>query len=144
MIISRGGRADAPALARVMYLSVRMGARRYSVAERAAWMPKPPNPARFAKRLAGQEVWVLRSSQGPLGFVGMTDGGYVDLAFLLPQAKGRGAFQMLMQRLGPQARTTHASLHAEPAFHRAGFRVVQRETVIRNGQRLRRAFMRRA
>lgn len=145
MIISRGRRADASALAQVMFQAVREGATLYTVAERRAWVPKPPSARPFARKLAPEKVWVARSSQGPLGLMTLRADGYVDLAFILRRAQGRGLFRRLMAEVkaahaGPL--TTHASLHAEPAFAAMGFEVVARERVHRHGQRLRRAFMR--
>jgi GNAT superfamily N-acetyltransferase len=104
-------------------------------------MPKAPDTARFAKRLNAMQVWVARDLSGPVGFVGMRRDGYVDLAFLLAHGQGRGIFRALMERLGPEACATHASLHAQPAFAALGFRVAHHEYVRRQGQRLRRAYM---
>lgn len=91
------------------------------------------------------DVRVVRGLNGPVAFVAMTRAGYVDFAYVAPTARGRGYFRRLMETLSDdypdQAMTTHASLHAQPAFAAVGFRVVYLETVLRQGQRLRRAFM---
>lgn len=146
MIVSRGRRSDVPALAWVMFRAIQDGATQYSVAERWAWAKAPPPARPLARKLAAQKVWVARSFHGPQGFVTLRRDGYVDLAFILRSAQGRGLFRRLMTEVtkahsGPL--TTHASLHAEPAFAAMGFEVVHRERVHRHGQRLRRCYMRR-
>ena len=101
--------------------------------------------ARFARRLSRCEVWVARGCQGPEGFVAIRRDGYVDVAFVLPQAQGRGLFRRLVTRAtaGKATCRTHASLCAQPAFAALGFEVVRHEIVHQRGQRLRRAEMRR-
>lgn len=144
MILSRALRSDAAALARVMYRAIHLGATLYNKAERRAWQPRPMSAEAFQRIIAEQEVWVARGVKGPVGFVSLRRDGYVDLVFLMPHMHGRGLFRRLMDLLDKgevRPRTVHASLHAEPAFLRLGFKVQHREVVARNGQRMRRAFM---
>ncbi len=145
-LITRGARRDAPVLANILFLAVRQGATRYTMPERHAWAPRPNNPVRFAKRLAGQTVWVARGSRGPVGFVSVRKDGYVDFAYLVPTAQKKGVFRKLMECAisasdGPMS--THASLQAQPAFAAMGFDIVYHEVVRQRGQRLRRAKMQR-
>ena len=144
-LLTSARRADAPALATLMFHAVRSGAYRYTSAQRRAWMPKRPAPARFADRLSGMRVVVARSMLGPVGFVAMHPNGYIDLVFVLPHAQGKGLFRKLvtaaMKGYGPSF-STHASLQAQPAFLALGFEICHHERVRRNGQLLRRAFMR--
>lgn len=140
--------SDYAALAQLMYHTIRIGARAYTVPERAVWMAKIPGGRRWRARLDAMDVYVARSSKGPLGFVAMTRTGYVDFAYVSPTAQRRGVFRGLLgvlQSAHPGLpMTTHASLHAQPAFAAVGFTVVHHEVVRRQGQRLKRAFMARA
>ncbi len=139
---------EANALGRVFYDAVRDGARAYTVPQRAAWMPSVPKGRKWFGRLVKMDVIVARQTCGPVGFVAMKPDGYVDFAYLLGTAQGRGIFRhmmnALMNRHPSLPMSTHASLHAQPAFSALGFSIVHHEVVIRNGQRLPRAFMTRA
>lgn len=139
--------ADIDPLGRLMFDAIRSGATLYSVQQRAAWIPSVPSGKRWHARLRHMHVFVARSPTGLLGFAAMTSTGYVDFAYVRKTARGRGVFKALLEQLtalDPQrVMTTHASLHAQPAFRAVGFRVVHHEHVRRNGQRLDRAFMRR-
>jgi putative acetyltransferase len=93
-------------------------------------------------------VFVADREDVPVGFMTLAKGGYVDLAFLLPAARGQGRFAALLAATECSARQagagrlwTHASLMAEPAFARGGFQVMERETIETGGQRLARAKM---
>ncbi|QJF52796.1 GNAT family N-acetyltransferase [Roseobacter ponti] len=140
----------APALAEVMFRAVREGESPYSEAQRAAWMPARPEPAGFATRLAGYDCAVAEAEGLAQGFMTLARDGYIDLAFILPQARGCGIFRALVDAIVARARLhdiprlwTQASLMAEPAFQATGFQVIQRESVQRSGQHLPRALMER-
>jgi len=143
--VSRSHRCEADALGRLMYRSVRYGATAYSVHARAAWMPRRRTGRAWARRLSGQTVWVARRLTAPVGFISLRLDGYVDLAFVAPEALGQGVFSSLMRALldaaGDRTLRTHASLHAQPAFTAHGFKVVRHEIKVARGQRLRRAEM---
>ncbi len=146
--VSRSHPRDTAALGRLMYRSVRDGATAYSKRERAAWMPARRTGRAWARRLAGQQIWVARRVAGPVGFLSLRRDHYVDLAFVAPEAIGQGVFSAMMRVLldaaGDRALKTHASLHAQAAFAAHGFQVVHHETKLVRGQRLRRAEMIRA
>ena len=146
MIITRAQRSDAPALAHVMFDAIRQGATLYSVPQRRAWIPKVKDSKDFARIFVNHHVWVARSIQGPQGFIAVRRDSYINLVFILPHARGRGMFRRLMAKaetVFPGTMTVHASLQAEPAFAALGFEVQERERIPRNGQILRRCFMRR-
>jgi putative acetyltransferase len=111
-------------------------------------MPHPPDPEGFAARLAPQHVVLAEEAGRFLGFMTLESGGYLDLAYILPGARGRGLFRALCDAIETEARArgalrlaTHASLMAEPAFRAMGFAVMHRETVDLGGQSLARARM---
>ncbi|WP_298974499.1 GNAT family N-acetyltransferase [uncultured Roseobacter sp.] len=136
--------ADAPELAQVFFAAVREGPSPYSQAQRRAWLPEPPT----GERLARLETLVAESDGRITGFMTVEPGGYIDLAFVLPEHQGTGLFRKLYDCIEQWARGRqeprlwiHASLMAQPAFRAMGFLVIHHETVVRDGQSLARAEM---
>ena len=139
---------DAAQLAHVFFTAVRCGDSPYTEAQRAAWLPAKPTTENFVQRLSGQFVAVAEFRRTPVGFMTLRSDGYIDLAFIVPQARGQGAFRHMFEIVEKQVYSegasrlwTHASLTAEPAFQAMGFSVIQREAVDCAGQKLRRALM---
>lgn len=139
---------DASALAEVFFRSVRMGESPYTEAERAAWMPQAHPADAFSARLAQLDAAVFERDGRPVGFMSVEPGGYIDLAFILPDCRGEGIFRALYERIEERAKLmketrlwTHASLMAQPAFKAVGFWVIEHQIVPRDGQQLRRAKM---
>ncbi|MFV0383713.1 GNAT family N-acetyltransferase [Paracoccus sp. (in: a-proteobacteria)] len=139
--------ADLPLLGEVAHDAVHNGAGPYSQAQRAAWLPDVPD---WAARLADQSVALAEQGDRIAGFMTLLyPEGYVDLAFIRPDTRGRGMFRALCTlietralEIGIACLHTHASLMAEGPFAACGFELVARESVERNGQSLQRAEMR--
>lgn len=137
---------DADAL--VFHSAVRDGPSPYTEAQRAAWSPEVRSGTPWAARLAGLQT-VLAEETGVIsGFMALEPPGFIDLAFIVPQARQQGLFRQLFDRIEARVQAlgacrlhTHASLMAEPAFRAMGFRVISRETIERAGQALTRAEM---
>ena len=137
--------SDADALGLVFHRSVREGARHAYTAEQvASWSPAPPSGADWQARLSGARTFVAVTDTGPVGFMSLNiggfvnKGGYIDLAFVLPEHMGSGVASSLYAVLENHARadgvtrlTTQASLLAEPFFTRQGWHVTERQTVTR-------------
>lgn len=109
-------------------------------------MPVPPN---FTDRLAVQRVAVAERDDRIAGLMTLRDDGYVDLAFIRPEARGQHLFSRLHDLIEQDARLRgmaclhcHASLMAEGPFLRCGYEVLSRERVRRGDQLLDRAEMR--
>jgi putative acetyltransferase len=139
---------DADALGLVMYDAIHRGPSKYSRAQRLAWQTVPYAGAEWAAKLAAQQVWLAEEAGEILGFVSLTDAGYLDLAFVRGAAQGRGLLRQLCAPLLQAARSaghariwTHASLMAQPAFLALGFHVIRHESLPRAGQWLDRAEM---
>lgn len=146
--ITRMQTGAADALGRVMWDAIHRGPTAYTAAQRTAWLAHPPQGGVWAAKLAAQQVWVAQGAKGLVGFITLADPGYVDLAYVAPQAQGTGVFSALLTALEHTARKegtprlwTHASLMAQPAFAARGFHVIAHETVTRSGQQLARAQM---
>ena len=139
---------EADALAKVMYRAIHEGPGPYSPAQRRAWRDSPHAGARWRLRLAAQDSVLVVGSPRPQGVMTLRADGYIDLAFLLPEVRHRGAFRALLNAIEARARTlglpclwTHASLMAEGPFRAFGFTVTQRQVIPIHMQRLRRARM---
>lgn len=142
MLEVRQGRAgDVAALAEIFWRGVREGAApRYSAAQRAAWLPERPAPEAMARRLAGLTVFVAESGGAPSGFMSLRPDGYLDLAFVLPEARETGAAGLLLAMLenhaaaaGLRGLRARASDMARPFLLRHGWRAVGRRMHDRGG-----------
>lgn len=147
MLIRTATPADFDVLGQIMFEAIHDGDSPYTAAQRRAWLPAPPGGAGWSGKLAAQIV-VLSEDNAPTGFMTLEPGGYLDLAFIHPEARGRGLFRALCQRIEAEARalglsrlTTHASLLAQRPFAAMGFSVVHHEQVPRGDEWLARAEM---
>lgn len=140
---------DYDALGQVMFDAIHAEPSPYSEAERAAWRAEPYVGADWHARLASKHVLVGQDGDGaPIGFLTVEPGGYIDLGYILPRARGRGWFRKLFGGIEAKARAmgetrlhTHASLAAEGPFTSVGFHVIEHEVIAQNGQSLRRSAM---
>lgn len=140
---------DAEALGKVFHRSVREGAaHRYRADQVEAWSPKPPTGDFWRARLTEAQTFVADSNDGPLGFMTLDAKGYLDLAFVVPEAMGKGVADALYANLERRARTlgiavltTQASLLAEPFFARQGWLVARRQEIEIGGVVLANAWM---
>jgi putative acetyltransferase len=142
-MIRRGTRDDYQLIADVMYEAVRYGRSAYNEAQRAAWLPEPPNGEAWGSRLDAQTVFVAEQGDTIVGFMTLAEGGYIDLAFVRPAAQGTGVFRRLLKKVenlaldhGERRLWVHASVTAKPAFEAVGFGVIREETVTVRGQSL--------
>jgi putative acetyltransferase len=127
---------DFATLAEIMFLAVRRGRSPYTERQRAAWLPKAKHGPEWKSRLESQIIFLAKWNQKPIGFMSLTEAGYVDLAFILPEGRGKGVFRQLHESVETQARKnhlqrlwTHGSLMARPAFEAVGYRAVKEEAV---------------
>ncbi len=148
MHFREGVNRDAARLAHVFFAAIREGPSAYTEEQRVAWLPAVPAPNAFEKRIAGMHLVVAEDRREIVGFMGIKPDGYIDLAFILPQSRGQGAFRHMYEIIEFQARQdglerlwTHASLMAEPAFRAVGFSATQQANVHRSGQTLARVEM---
>lgn len=140
---------DADPLGGVFYRAVREGAsRRYSAQQVQAWVPEAPCGEAWQARLEAADTIVALGEDARVGFMTLDDKGYVDLAFVLPEAMGTGVSDAIYAVLEGRARaggidrlTTQASLLAEPFFARHGWQVKKRQTVEIRGVVLENAWM---
>ena len=127
---------DYDLLADIMFDAVRNGESRYTERQREAWVPVRRTGADWVERLNGQQIIVAEQDGEAVGFMTLAAGGYIDFAYIRPQAQHSGLFRQLLSRIVERAIATrapllwtHASLMAEPAFKSLGFTVRRREQV---------------
>jgi putative acetyltransferase len=128
--------ADGAVLADIMFDAVRNGKSRYSEQQRAAWVPARRSGDAWNARLQSQEIIVAEQDGEAVGFLSLAEGGYIDFAYIRPEAQHTGLFRQLLSLIieravanGQAELWTHASLMAEPAFAAFGFEVRKRERV---------------
>ena len=141
---------DAPELAELYHRAVREGAAgHYDADQRAAWSPAPPTGEEWRRRLIEAQTVVAERAGRLLGFMTLdAQTGWIDFAYVAPEAMGRGVAETLYAVIEGRARAagltrleTEASLLAERFFTRRGWHVVTRQEVERHGQRLPNALM---
>jgi putative acetyltransferase len=141
---------DAPRLCEIFYRSVHeVASAKYDRAQLDAWAPTVPDAAKWFPSLAEYATFVaLNVGDEPIAWISMTDAGYIDMLFYLPEAVGRGVAGRLYEQVERIARdrglsrmTAHASLLAQPFFAKRGWRVEQHEMHLRNGVAIPRAEM---
>ena len=141
--------SDFDALGQLMFECVRVGDSPYTEAQRQAWVPEPRNGPEWTQRLGRQFIIIAEGETGPHGFMSLLEAeGYIDFAYVLPQARGQGLFRKLYQQIeqraanaGAERLQVHASLMAEPAFGAMGFKIVTPEEVAIGDQHLKRFLM---
>lgn len=141
--IRRAESKDYESLALVMYDSARNTVGQYSDVQRAAWVPCVRRGKAWQQRLDGQTLIMAEKGELVAGFIGFTESGYIDFAYVRPSFQGRGVFRELYQNVEEcallhkfQRLWAHVSLDARQAFECLGFKVTQRETVYLRDQAL--------
>jgi putative acetyltransferase len=120
---------ETEALHGIFLRAVRDGAAGYyDETQRAAWSGRAHEPPAWAERLGGQITVVAWAGDQPQGFMTLGHDGHLDLAFVRPEAMGRGVAAALHDRLIHIAREngltrldTEASHLARRFFLRQGW-----------------------
>ena len=140
--LREAGPADMAGLAALFYRAVQIGAApAYSRAQRDVWAGKQPTETAWAARLDGLLTLLAEQDGAVVGFMSMRMGdGYLDLAFVEPDARGTGVAAMIYAELEERARLaclkrlfSHASHLAKPFLVGQGWRVIRPNAVERHG-----------
>jgi putative acetyltransferase len=121
--------ADAAATREVFVQAVRIGAAgRYSEAERLAWVPDTAMPPDWGTWLEGHVTLVEEQSGRITGFMMVERDGYLNMAFVRPEAMGKGTADRIYTALLDEVRglglpRLHvlASRYAQSFFRRHGW-----------------------
>lgn len=112
----------------------------YSPEQIAAWAPEPPDWDAWARRLETGGVFVYERDDRVLGFTRVDGTGSLDLLFVHPGAQRQGIARALLGRAlrwaaeqGIRSLRSDVSVTARPFFESAGFHVVRKQTVERQG-----------
>jgi len=141
--VIRPYRAEDRAAAKlVFYRAVREGAAaHYSDAERAAWAPSPEPDLTTPDKLLDQWCLVAEDGGRMTGFMSMDHTGYLDMAFVIPEAMGNGTAAALYDALmtiaranGVQRFTVRAAHQSHRFLSRRGWQVDRFERYGANGQ----------
>lgn len=139
--IRPGGAADAPACHAVYLDAVRNGTSgHYTAREARAWAPSDEVEDWLPPRLEAGTTWIAWRTDRAEGFLTVTDAGHLDFFFVRPDARGSGLAAALYDRMmeladtrGHDHLTTHASHLARSFLEKRGWRVIAKETALRNG-----------
>jgi putative acetyltransferase len=141
---------DAPHLCEIFYRSVHeVASAKYDKAQLDAWAPQIPEASKWFPILVEYAMFVaIDEAEKPIAWISMTEVGYIDMLFCLPEAIGRGiagrlydTVEHLAKERGLHRMTAHASLLAQPFFAKRGWRVGKHEMHVRNGVAIPRAEM---
>lgn len=135
---------DAEQTADVFFEAVRFGAKNfYDEEQRKAWAPQKPELNKWRTRLAEQAVKVAILDEAVIGFMTLDPNGKIDLAFVTPDAMGKGISAKLYDAILKEAQTaglktlhTEASYLAKQFFQKCGWQVIQQQTVSRESVEL--------
>src|SRR3989337_2811797 len=84
--------SDYRALADVMFDAVRNGPSPYSDGQRQTWVPAPRSGPEWSDRLSQQDIIVAETGPRIVGFMSLAAGGYIDFAYIRPEAQHTGLF----------------------------------------------------
>ncbi len=141
---------DRAACHHVFYRAVHEGAAAfYDADQRAAWAPSAQPDLSKPDKLLDQWCWIAEGAEGGvIGFMSLRRDGYLDVAFVLPEAQGTGVANALLDALIARARaegltrlTVHASHLARRFFAKHGWQVDHAEAHPARGQTLERFAM---
>ena len=132
---------DNETLARIFADSVRaVPLGDYSAEQLEVWAAAFSDLDLWLNGSAGRIVLVADEICGPIGFATFELEGHIDRMYVHPHFQRRGVASALLEQIQSRAAGlqlarifTEASVKARPFFEHAGFRVIERQTVTKNG-----------
>lgn len=113
----------------------------YTAEQKEAWAPTPPDYEFWCTRLSKTKPYLAVKNGEVVGFMELSDTGYIDCAYTLPEAQGSGVASALYAHIESVARhrkvsrlTLDASIIAKPFFEHRGFVLVGENSIARNGE----------
>ena len=144
--VRRYSKCDLETVADVFTTSVHeLSGSRYSLQQRQAWAPRPPDLKQWEVRLRNLQTLIAEVDARPVGFLSYQPDGYVDLLYVRPQFERTGIATHLYEcvekifiETDVASAYTEASLIAQPFFVRHGFHTSRFEEIRVNGTPLQR------
>lgn len=135
--------ADCDATIEIFLRAIReVASKDYNPAQVNAWAQVEDREA-WARRRASRPTWIAQNVDVAIGFSDLETDGHLDMMFVHPDYRGRGAASLLLEKVEAEARKqglkrifTEASLTARLFFERRGFTMLARQTVEKRGQTL--------
>lgn len=135
--LSGFGPQDIPQIARLFTDTVRViNSADYSPEQVATWAPDPPDLDYWRQRLGVLTVFVSRDDSGITGFATFSRDGILDHLYVHKDRQRLGIATELCRRVEDEARKqgfrrmeTAASITARPFFERAGYQLIDRQSV---------------
>ncbi|HUZ50349.1 MAG TPA: GNAT family N-acetyltransferase [Candidatus Dormibacteraeota bacterium] len=148
-MIRRFRLGDEIALARVFQRSVSsIAPTKYRDDQVAAWLQSGPTSDELRDRMRSREAFVAEDDGVLVGWIDLLPSGHIDMLYCIPERSRGGIADMLYVEVEKRARAmgisrlhSEASIFAEAFFKRHGWRVDERELVVRLGVTIARARM---
>ncbi|TSO25816.1 GNAT family N-acetyltransferase [Lactobacillus sp. LL6] len=112
-----------------------INARDYNKEQLFSWAPKEANLNKWNQSLMNNFCLVAEMDNQIVGFGDISKDGYLDHLFVHKDFQGQGIASNLCNKLEsiPSKQiTTHASITAKPFFEKRGYKVIKKQTVVRN------------
>lgn len=127
---------DREACFHVFRRAVHEGATRYDQAMRDGWAPRTAPDLGTRDKLLDQDCWVAEEDGQVVGFMSLKPDGELDMAFVLPEAMGKGVAGALYERLLARAKdlgmrrlTVHANEYSSRFLGRRGWQLDRMEAM---------------
>ena len=130
--------SDCRHLAELFYHTVHsVNAKDYTKEQLDAWATGIVDLKEWNESFLNHHTVVAVENNGIVGFGDIDDSGYLDRLFVHRDHQGKGIASAICDELEHSVSgkkiTTHSSITARAFFERRGYRVIRKQTVIRNG-----------
>lgn len=111
----------------------------YSLAQKEAWVPIPPDYKKWKARLVSKQPYLAVINDKIAGFIELEEDGHIDCTYTLPEYQGKGVANTLLNHITEIARKksykrlyVDTSIVAKPFFEKCGFNVLHENNITRN------------
>lgn len=115
----------------------------YTKEEIEAWAPTPPDYKKWSERLNHKKPYLAVRDSKVIGFIELESNGHIDCLYTHKDFQRCGVARSLYLHLEKEAKAkgikrlyVEASHIAKPFFEKQNFKLVKKNTVVRNGVKL--------